>query len=97
VYHSAQYDEVQPVAMAKIRHLVLLVVVLRSSCGSSDLEKMLIEAALYGDVDKISLLIERGANVNGIALDGWTPLSRAADAGQSERLRSVGLTEIECA
>ena len=62
---SCTYDKVQPVAMAMIRHLVPLLVVLLTSCGSSNLEKMLIEAAHYGEVDKMSLLIDRGANVLG--------------------------------
>jgi ankyrin repeat protein len=75
----------------------------------SDLDKMLISEAHYGDVDKMSLLIDRGANVNGVALDCWTPLSKAADAGQLKAVRlllarganinqtSSGLTPLFCA
>jgi ankyrin repeat protein len=70
-----------------IRCLVPLLVVLLTSCGASELDKMLIEAALYGDVDKMSILIDRGANVNGVAFEAWTPLTRAASAGQLEAVK----------
>src|SRR5262249_41009296 len=99
----------QPHVGEQLADLVPLLVVLLTSCGSSNLEKMLIEAAHYGEVDKMSLLIDRGANVNGVALDGWTPLSKAADAGELEGVKLLlarganinqttsGLTPLFCA
>ena len=70
-----------------IRCLVPLLLVLLTCCGSSKLEKELIEAANSGDVDRMSHLIDRGADVEGVALDGWTPLTAAADAGQLDAVK----------
>lgn len=71
-----------------IQRLITLLLVLLTSCGMYDEQvKALIEAAAYGNVHEMSLLIDRGANVNGVALDGWTPLTRAATAGQLDAVK----------
>jgi ankyrin repeat protein len=71
-----------------IQRLITLLLVLLTSCGMNDEKvKALIEAAGDGNVHEMSLLIDRGANVNGVALDGWTPLTQAAAAGQLDAVR----------
>jgi ankyrin repeat protein len=70
-----------------IRRLAALLLMLLTSCGDDSRVRSLIEAAGQGDIDRISLLIDGGANVNGVALDGWTPLTRAADAGQLDAVK----------
>lgn len=71
-----------------IQRLITLLLVLLTSCGMNDERvKALIVAAQYGNVHEMSLLIDRGANVNGVALDGWTPLTRAAAAGQIDAVK----------
>jgi ankyrin repeat protein len=70
-----------------IRKLVALVLVSLTSCGDDNRVRALIEAAGRGDIDRMSVLIDSGANVNGVALDGWTPLTQAAHAGQLEAVK----------
>jgi ankyrin repeat protein len=73
--------------MAMIQRLAALLLVLLTSCGDDSRVRGLIEAAHYGDVDRMSLLIDGGADVNGVALDGWTPLTQAAFTGHLEAVR----------
>jgi ankyrin repeat protein len=54
---------------------------------ASEQDKALIAAAGGGDVAEIKRLVDSGANVNAIALDDWTPLTRAADRGRFEAVR----------
>ena len=70
-----------------IRRLAALLLILLTSCADDTPVRGLIEAAGNGDVDRMLLLINDGANVNGVALDGWTPLTRAADAGQMDAVK----------
>jgi len=42
----------------------------------------LIHASGSGEVNKVSELVERGVNIEGVALDGWTPLTNASSNGQ---------------
>src|SRR5262245_48530989 len=63
--------------LVMIRKLVALVLVSLTSCGDDNRVRALIEAAGRGDIDRMSVLIDSGANVNGVALDGWTPLTQA--------------------
>lgn len=60
---------------------------LLTSCGDDSRVKGLIEAAGDGDIGRMSRFIDQGANVNGVALDGWTPLTQAAYAGQLEAVK----------
>ena len=70
-----------------MRYLIPLVLVVLTGCGWGKLERALIEAASNGDIVQMSRLIDRGANVNGVALDGWTPLTAAAAAGRLEAVK----------
>jgi len=70
-----------------IRRLAALVVVFLTSCGDDGRVKALIEAAGRGDIVQMSILIDAGTNINGVALEHWTPLTRAAHAGQLEAVR----------
>ena len=72
--------------MRRIVILTLQCIILCGCLGNSK-EVKLIEAAGAGDLKGIETLLERGANINGKALDDWTPLTRAADAGQLEVVR----------
>jgi ankyrin repeat protein len=65
-------------------------------------------AARYGRTDAVKWLLDRGANVNAIAYNGFTPLHLADDAGAIElilrkhpdltiRCRANGQTPLQCA
>jgi ankyrin repeat protein len=54
---------------------------------ASEQDKALVVAAGKGDLVEMRRLIDRGANVNTVALDDWTPLTRAADRGGVEAVR----------
>lgn len=58
-----------------MRYLPVVLFLLLTSCEGGELEEALISAAQYGKVAEMSLLIDGGANVNGVAFDGWTPLT----------------------
>jgi ankyrin repeat protein len=74
-------------AVAMIRTLAVLLLILLTAYGDDSRVRGLIEAAGDNDIDRMSLLIDGGANVNGFALDSWTPLTRAAYAGHLEAAR----------
>ena len=57
-----------------------------AACASQP-DKALIVAAGSGDVAEMRRLIDRGANVNAVALDDLTPLTHAADRGHIEAVR----------
>jgi ankyrin repeat protein len=73
--------------MAMIRRLAAVLLMLLTSCGNDSGVRDLIEAAALGDVHGMSLLVDSGVDVNGVALDGWTPLTRAAHAGKLEAVK----------
>jgi ankyrin repeat protein len=64
-----------------LRTLALTSAILLAGC-SSEAERTLIAAAGEGDVEQVRTLLDNGANVDAVALDDWTPLTRAADKGQ---------------
>jgi ankyrin repeat protein len=54
---------------------------------SESLNQKLIAAAEIGDTPLIIDLIRRGANINAINSEGWTPYLAAAAAGQLETMK----------
>jgi ankyrin repeat protein len=50
-----------------------------------------IEASRSGDAGRVSELLKEGANIEGVAIEGWTPLTRAADAGNLDVVRILVL------
>jgi ankyrin repeat protein len=64
----------------KIRVLLLALTIFLGACASQQ-DKDLVEAAGDGDVERVQRLLDRGADVNTVALE-WTPLTNAARKGQ---------------
>ena len=71
--------------MFRIVPLVLLTLMF-TGCAS-DKDKKLIEAAGRGDVALVGQLIDQGASIDAVALDDWTPLTRAATEGHLDVVR----------
>jgi ankyrin repeat protein len=70
-----------------IARVFLWILVMALVGCASQQEKALIEAAGKGDVARMRHLIDQGADVNAVALDDWTPLTRAASNGRIDAVR----------
>ena len=59
--------------------------ILLAGCNSKA-ERAIVAAAGSGDVEQVRILLDNGANVDAVALDDWTPLTRAADKGHMKMI-----------
>ena len=55
-----------------------------SSIGQKDLNQQLLEAARLGQVEQVRLLLDKGANINGVDEQGTTPLMKAISSNNFE-------------
>ncbi|HEX4048171.1 MAG TPA: ankyrin repeat domain-containing protein, partial [Elusimicrobiota bacterium] len=61
-----------------------------AACGAkSTLDERLFRTAMEGDKKKVAELIKRGAHVNAVDEDGWTPLLWAAAHGNEETVEAL--------
>jgi ankyrin repeat protein len=83
-----QFEQIQSESWSAMSARVFLLILMMAFMGCvSQQDKALIEAAGKGDVEGMRHLIDRGADVNVVALDDWTPLTRAATNGRIDAVR----------
>jgi ankyrin repeat protein len=75
--------------MAQRRAALLAVLLLAAACGRTPLDKRLFRAATQGDRRKVNELLARGAHVDAVDDDGWTPLLWAAAHGNEETILAL--------
>ncbi len=57
------------------------------NCSSSNKNIELIRAAKSGDTHKVQKLLQKGANINAVDEEGWTPYLAASTNGHLETMR----------
>ena len=67
--------------MANIFRVVLILMALGLAACTKQIDRELIGAAANGDLQKVKALLNQGANIEAVALDGWTPLTVASREG----------------
>ena len=55
--------------------------------GQRDMDLRLIRAAESGRVEEMKILLRRGADINAMDKDGWTPYLAAASMGRMDAMR----------
>ncbi len=69
--------------------LTLLFILLLSFTSYASDDTALISAAIKGDVSRVNELLDKGANVNAKAFDGWTALMWASSNGNVEIVKAL--------
>lgn len=76
--------------MAARRVALLAAVLLAAACGSgTSLDKRLLRVATQGDRRKVNELLAKGAHVDALDEDGWTPLLWAAAHGNEDTVQAL--------
>lgn len=70
--------------MAARRAVPLAVLLLAAACGQTSLDERLMRVATQGDKKKVNELLAKGAHVDAVDEDGWTPLLWAAAHGNED-------------
>jgi len=75
--------------MAERRAALVAVLLLAAACGRTSLDKRLLRVATQGDRRKVNELIAKGAHVDTVDEDGWTPFLWAAAHGNEETVEAL--------
>lgn len=75
--------------MSARRAAVLAVLLLAAACGRTSLDQRLLRVATQGDRKKVNELLAKGANVDALDDDGWTPLLWAAAHGNEDTVGAL--------
>ena len=90
-FEVQQQSRVEIIQMPKTIYITVLLIfsLYRFANGYTDMDVKLFNAGQAGDVEKIKVFLDQGADINvRLGVDQWTPLMTASREGQ---LEAVGL------